>query len=416
MDYSILCTLEQTVLNSYIIDLLESEDCVKNEVVKDLLSDFNSQVNCLNDDNKRDIMYSSISSINSLKREIKGSCSFSDHLLELYLAVRKQRITNTIVEENYIDINGFLLDKQFVDINENFSNYNIITEGVSDKISEFLSGLKSKFSSKHEKIVNRDGEWLKSNKDKLKKLNFKDTTIEVPSDFKVTFTQLLNRYDIFEKNFKTNSSDEELANNTARFRDKNGNLKNGIENYYRTGNSRREVSLKKLSDNEIKENIVLFIDYCEEFLSGKGFIDEKISKLMEEGLEDTEKSEVKESVYMILKSYGILLEADVPKNIDDKKVYNKDNSVKKHDDIIPSKKENNPKDDNTDEDDSDLNDETSDEDNLDDNTDVDDDKEKEDTKNIVNRVQDRKDALTVLMTICESRYFDYIDLLKGLAE
>lgn len=409
MDYSILCLLEQNVLNSYVIDLLESERFVKDEVVKDLILEFNTQVNKLNDDNKRDIMYSSISSINSLKKEIHSSGSFSDHLLELYFAVRKQRIKNVVLEESYIDIEGYLLDKQFVDLNENFSNYNIITEGVGDKISEFLSNLKNKFGSKHEKIVARDGEWLKSNKDKLKKKNFKDTTIEVPSDFKVTFTQLLNRYDIFEKNFKKASTDEELKDNTARFRDKNGNLKNGIENYYRTGNARREVTLKKLSDNEIKENIILFIDYCEEFLSGKGFIDDKINNLIGESIENTERSEVKESVYSIIRSYGILLEAEVPKNIDDKTVYNDDNTVKKHDDIVPSKKEKNEKDETDDDNpvddeiESDENDESTEE-------------EKDDTKVVVDRIQDRKDALTVLMTISEARYFDYIDLLKGLSE
>lgn len=295
---------------------------------------------------------------------VKESQIISDNLFNICKSEHEAILSN----DNYN-----LSESSAIYINE------LLVEGFAD----FINKIKSSFGDKHEKIVERDGEWLKDNKGKLTKMNFKDIEIEVPSDYKSTFTNLINRHEIYDKNFKdTSGSYDEFYEKIKRFEDKDGNLKNGLDNYIRNGNSRREVSLKKISGEEVKSVVESMIAYCEEFLSGKGFIESKLTNIMAEY--DGEES-VKESVlynipYDNLKAYSLSYLQEAEENIDDT-VEDKNNS----DDLEKVK-----------------------------NTPV----EQKETKanDRLKIFRDRQTGITVLMTISEERYFDHIALLKGLLD
>lgn len=295
---------------------------------------------------------------------VKESQIISDNLFNICKSEHEAILSN----DNYN-----LSESSVIYINE------LLVEGFVD----FINKIKSSFGDKHEKIVERDGEWLKDNKGKLTKMNFKDIEIEVPSDYKSTFTNLINRHEIYDKNFKdTSGSYDEFYEKIKRFEDKDGNLKNGLDNYIRNGNSRREVSLKKISGEEVKSVVESMIAYCEEFLSGKGFIESKLTNIMAEY--DGEES-VKESVlynipYDNLKAYSLSYLQEAEENIDTT-VEDKNNS----DDLEKVK-----------------------------NTPV----EQKETKanDRLKIFRDRQTGITVLMTISEERYFDHIALLKGLLD
>ena len=269
----------------------------------------------------------------------------------------------------------------------------ILLEGVG----EFLSKIKSSFGDKHEKILARDGKWLKSNKKKILDQNFEEIELEVPSDNKVSFANIINRHDTFDKNFKNmDISYDEFYENIRRFEDKSGNLKNGLDNYIRNGNSRREISLNKVSGDEAKQVVENMISYCEEFLSGKGFIESKLTDIINEC---NDYDNVKESLlfdvpYNELNKYTLeyILEAKEEENLDDidpDKLAEEDKEPKEDN---PKEKEDNKEE---------KNEEETPESNADDKSKI---------------LRDRQTGITVLMTVAEERYFDYIDLLKGLVE
>lgn len=295
---------------------------------------------------------------------IKESQIISDNLYNICKSEHEAMLSN----DNYI-----LSESSVVYMNET------LVEGFVD----FISKIKNSFGDKHGKIVERDGEWLKDNKDRLTKMNFKDIEIEVPSDYKSTFTNLINRHEIYDKNFKdVSGSYEEFYEKIKRFEDKNGNLKNGLDNYIRNGNSRREVSLKKISGEEIKSVVDAMIAYCEEFLSGKGFIESKLTNIMAEydGEETVKESLLYNIPYTNLNNYSVSYLQEAEENVDDNN--QEDNT---DDDLEKVKK-----------------------------TPVEHKETK--TNDKLKIFRDRQTGITVLMTISEERYFDHIDLLKGLLD
>lgn len=178
------------------------------------------------------------------------------------------------------EIESYISNKKYtISENKRVELNDVLLEGVG----EFLSKIKTSFGDKHEKILARDSKWLKSNKKKILEQNFDEIELEVASDNKVSFANIINRHDTFDKNFKNmDSSYDEFYENIRRFEDKSGNLKNGLDNYIRNGNSRREISLKKVSGDEAKQVVENMISYCEEFLSGRGFIEGKLTDIINE--------------------------------------------------------------------------------------------------------------------------------------
>ena len=229
----------------------------------------------------------------------------------------------------------------------------IITEGLLAGVSKAISKMKLGFGNKHEKIIKRDKKWLDKNKKHILQLNYDEIELEVLSDYKVTFEQLLNRHNIFDKIFVNSENHNNLDSLLNRFADKKDNLKNGLDNYFRTGTSRKEIGLRKVSGDEAKAVVENMIAYCESFLSGRKFIEEKLNKIV------VELNDVKES-YIIKEAEELDFEDE-----------------EFEDEEQPQEPEQN-----------------------------------ENKRSL----SDRQVGAAVLLTVAEARYFDYIAILKGLAE
>lgn len=307
-----------------------------------------------------------------------------------------------IVEEMLADLKGILLEEAKNDIVnstwviETFFNINHscdlmdelnsleikLLENSDPDITNTISNIKANFNNKHQKIMNRDDKWLKKNKKKILSLDYTEIELEVLSDYKVTFEQLLNRHNIFDKLFVNSADSENLDSKLRRFEDKNENLKNGLDNYFRTGTSRREIGLRKVAGDDAKTAVENMIAYCESFLAGKKFLEEKLNNII-----IAASDEVKESLSPI----EILREALE----DDKSKKDEEVSEEK------PKKEKQPKEE-----------EISDEE-------IDAEVEKEpveDKADVKRGSKDRQVGIAVLLTVAEERYFDYINILKGLLE
>ena len=288
-------------------------------------------------------------------------------LKEILLKESSDICTNIKILETFYNIkcNGNIID-ELSSLEESIPN-TILTEEAVANMSKTLSTMKAGFGSKHDKITKRDKSWLNKNSKKILKLNYDEIELEVLSDYKVTFEQLINRHNIFDKIFVNSANDDSLPDKLRRFEDKNENLKNGLDNYFRTGTSRREIGLRKVSGPEAKLAVENMIAYCESFIAGKSFLIEKLNAIIV-SINDVK---VKEEYDPI----KILKEA-----VDDKKDIEEEPEVEE--DIEEEPEEN-----------------------------------VEEKPTEPNRgIQDRQVGIAVLLTVAEERYFDYINILKGLAE
>ena len=192
---------------------------------------------------------------------------------EMKRDLKEELLNNSINDSNYFVLNEFARDIEPELLIENLLEYFAIQEGVIADISKAISGMKAGFSAKHDKIVARDKKWLSKNKKAILALDFSEIELEVLSDYKVTFEQLINRHNIFDKIFVNSENNSDLPNKLRRFEDKNEDLKNGLDNYFRTGTSRREIGLRKLSGDDAKLAVENMIAYCESFINGKKFLE-----------------------------------------------------------------------------------------------------------------------------------------------
>lgn len=286
---------------------------------------------------------------------------FNRNLLEYYHNIK--RIDNKIeILESINNLNNIL--------SKDIENYNNILIESASSTTKLLSNAKSGFNSKHAKLLERDKKWLKDNKKTILSQNFDEIELEILSDNKVTFENLLNRHNIFDKIFTNSANKNDLDSKLRRFEDKNGDLKNGLDNYFKTGTSRREIGLRKVKGEEAKSAVENMITYCESFLAGRSFIEEKINNII---ISINDES-VKESYELLYNPY---------------RTYTLQEALEDNDDEINDI----------------LND-------SEDDKNSNDIEQKEPTRGI----QDRQIGITVLMTVAEERYFDYINLLKGLVE
>lgn len=334
--------MRDTNLNKVLTEYYYKINFEKNSnIVNEMISDFKSSL---------------IDSILKLPYD-----DFNRNLLEYYHNIKRINNKNEILE-SITNLNNLLI--------ENTEEYNnILTESTSNA-TKLLSNAKSGFNSKHAKLLERDKKWLKDNKKTILSQKFDEIELEVLSDNKVTFENLLNRHNIFDKIFTNSSNKDSLDSKLKRFEDKKGDLKNGLENYFKTGTSRREIGLRKVKGDEAKTAVENMITYCESFLAGRSFIEEKINNII---IAITDES-VKESYELLYNPYRTYTLQEALEDNDDE-----------IDDLV-----------NGNEDDKKSNDI----------------EQKEPTRGI----QDRQIGITVLMTIAEERYFDYINLLKGLVE
>ena len=232
------------------------------------------------------------------------------------------------------------------------------------------------FGSKHDKLVSRDKKFLDGLK-ASKKISA-DMELEVPDDNNVTFDKLMSRYDNFIKSI-TRDND-----NVSKFSDKNGDLKNGLDNYFRTGSAKKESGTKKMSGDAAITAVSNMIEYCKAYLDNKSIIIGKMDDMV------SDNSDVKTESY-------IIFEADEQNNNNGESL---SDNIKDNKDTNNSNKEEkqNDNNDNTEETKNDNKDENND------NT--------EETKNDSNK--NKQIGINTLLTIIEQRYFDYIKVLRSL--
>ena len=346
---------------------------------------------------------------------------------EMKKDLKEELLNNNTQDSNYFIINEFSRHIEPEILIENLLEYFSIQEGLIADISKAISGMKSGFINKHDKIVARDKKWLSQHKKGILALDFSEIELEVLSDYKVTFEQLVNRHNIFDKIFVNSENTDELPNKLRRFEDKNENLKNGLDNYFRTGTSRREIGLRKLSGDEAKVAVENMIAYCESFINGKKFLEEKMNNV----LVSVNDSKVEESYNAldILKEAGdnidkLLKEpADVEFKGEHKKEKNKPETKEMKEEKVDKSEENiddamkEPADvdftgdgkDKSEEVEDTTNEEIPEEDNNENTEEVSENKPQR-------GIRDRQIGIAVLLTVAEERYFDYINILKGLVE
>ena len=297
---------------------------------------------------------------------------------------------------NNMDTNYYIIET-FYNINNSgdiLTNLDNLEQVLTEAPSLSIGNIKASFLDKHNKIIERDKKWLNKNKKKILGLDYTDIQLEVLSDYKVTFEQLLNRHNIFDKIFVNSENNEGIGDKLRRFEDKHENLKNGLDNYFRTGTSRREIGVRKVSGDEAKVAIENMVAYCESFLSGRQFLEEKMNSI----IVAVNDASVKESLSPI-ETLKVLLEKDLSNAIDEV-----EKATDELDDETTTKekpaKEEDPKKEK----------EVKEEDPKKDEASYEGDPTKE------RGIEDRQIGVAVLLSVAEERYFDYINILKGLIE
>ena len=245
--------------------------------------------------------------------------------------------------------------------------YNIINEGLVASVSNMLSKIKAGFGNKHDKILKRDKKWLAENKKAILDKDYNEIQLEILSDNKITFENLLNRHNIFDKIFVNTENHPDLTAKLARFEDKNGDLKNGLDNYFKTGTSRREIGLRKVAGKEARRAVENMIEFCESFLEGRKYLEEKLDKILVQ-VNDTKVKESYDTIYTL------------------QEVLNDDDDI---DDYVEDDTEG-----------------------FEEDKDVKSEKEPQDNKK--RTIRDRQIGIAVLLSVAEERYFDYINILRGL--
>jgi hypothetical protein len=272
-----------------------------------------------------------------------------------------------------------------------------LRENINESVLKATNAIKNGFGTKHDKIVARDKKWLSTNKKKILSLNFDEVELEVVSDYKTTFEGLINRHNIFDKNFANSANMDDIGSKISRFEDKNGNLKNGLDNYFRTGTSRREIGLRKVSGDSAREAVENMVAYCEAFLAGKSFLEEKLNNIIVAINDDNTKSSKATKKEPSIKSDETEVKeepvGDDTKNNEKPLTFDANGKIKESFNLLALLE---------------ANEEEQKEENK--------EKPEESVESEPRGLKDRQVGIAVLLSVAEERYFDYIGILKGLVE
>lgn len=384
--------------------LLESEDFIIKEMVNDIVLNINNTIGNFKSNLKiYSEMNRSVEQLIYLKKGIRNNDydliieSLNNSLCDVITMRNKYtsdyRLDDIFVENAKLIANSKLTNRinhLKYSINESYSyiQENVLLE-ADNNTNNNLDRIKGMFGSKHDKLVSRDKKFLEGLKDS-KKISA-DMELEVPDDNNVTFDKLMSRYDNF---IKTISRDND---NVSKFSDKNGDLKNGLDNYFRTGSAKKESGTRKMSGDAAITAVSNMIEYCKAYLENKSTIIGKMDDMV------SDNSDVKTESYIIFEA-------------DDQNNNNNNNNGESLSDGI--------KDDNNNQNDKDTNNQNNNNDNKsnenndkeekkDDNkNENNNDDDKEETKNDVNK--NKQIGINTLLTIIEQRYFDYIKVLRTL--
>lgn len=375
--------------------LVESENIIIKEMITDLENDINKNISLFEKNSKvYSEMNRSIEKLIYLKKGIRTNNfdliieSLNNTLCDV-INTRNKYKSDSRLENIFIDNAKLIANSRLTNsinhlkynINESYSytEENILLEADSNANNN-LEKIKGLFGSKHDKIVARDKKFIDSLKDN-KKISA-DMELEVPDDNNVNFEKLVSRYDNFIKNISRN------PDNVSKFSDKNKNLKNGLDNYFRTGSSRKESGTKKMSGDNAITAVSNMIEYCKAYINNKNTIISKIDDI-------TSDNDVKKESF-------IIFEANEQENKDE----NKNESLS-----------DNSKDDTKKEDNKQNNEDQNKNDNKQNNENDNDNKKQnneDDNENKNDNNKNKQIGLNTFLTIIEQRYFDYIDILRSL--
>lgn len=375
--------------------LIESENIIIKEMITDLENDINKNISLFEKNSKvYSEMNRSIEKLIYLKKGIRTNNfdliieSLNNTLCDV-INTRNKYKSDSRLENIFIDNAKLIANSRLTNsinhlkynINESYSytEENILLEADSNANNN-LEKIKGLFGSKHDKIVARDKKFIDSLKDN-KKISA-DMELEVPDDNNVDFEKLVSRYDNFIKNISRN------PDNVNKFSDKNKDLKNGLDNYFRTGSSRKESGTKKMSGDNAITAVSNMIEYCKAYINNKNTIISKIDDIT------SDNSDVKKESF-------IIFEANEQENKDEDK--NEGLSDNAKDD---TKKEDN-KQNNEDQNKNDNNKQNNENDNDKQNNEDDNENKNDNNKN-------KQIGLNTFLTIIEQRYFDYIGILRSL--
>ncbi len=334
----------------------------------------------------------------------------------------------TVREFNELIFNKMEDESDFI-INT-LENYQVIFEeaqqvmdstkqaGFFQRLADFFKRLFGVFSEKTKSIFESNKKWMDDNFNKLDKIDYSNIEIKMVPFWNMSLnrikadsyamarkiTTIMTNKQTLEKykDFDTIKKDIYGA-----YLDDNGDLTNGLKNYYRTGNSKGSIEMVSLKGNTLKEKINEFKTYC--FNYGKD-IEPFVQNLMATGekelqrVEKTLKSRPVEENFCLVENtfYNAtdvaqfngftVLEAEQPKSNDTKK----DTSTKPTEVQIVNK-------------------------------DDDKQKEEEDTTNqkysglstnellfLKNIMQIEQVSISALMTVIEERFKAYMNALKAI--
>lgn len=365
--------------------LIESENIIIKEMITDLEKDITKNISLFEKNSKvYSEMNRSIEKLIYLKKGIRTNNfdliieSLNNTLCDV-INTRNKYKSDSRLENIFIDNAKLIANSKLTNsinhlkysINESYSytEENVLLEADSNANNN-LEKIKGLFSSKHDKIVARDKKFIDSLKNS-KKISA-DMELEVPDDNNVNFEKLVSRYDNFIKNISRN------PDNVNKFSDKNGDLKNGLDNYFRTGSARKESGTRKMSGDNAITAVSNMIEYCKAYINNKNTIISKMDDI------SSDNSDVK-------KESLIIFEANEQEIKDENKNESLSDNVK----------------DDTNKNDTKENNEDQNKDDTKQNNEDDNENKNDNNKN-------KQIGLNTFLTVIEQRYFDYIGVLRSL--
>ena len=164
-------------------------------------------------------------------------------------------------------------------------NYQLVTEAdqsinntnqqtsIFEKISEFFKRLFGIFSEKTKAVFDSNKQWMNDNFNKLDKIDYTKLKIQMIPFWNMTLNRLktdsANIQKTMEKIMSNKNSLEKYRDlNTIKkdiygeYLDNNGDLTNGLKNYYRTGNAKESNTTIALEGATLKDKINEFKTYC----------------------------------------------------------------------------------------------------------------------------------------------------------
>ena len=152
---------------------------------------------------------------------------------------------------------------------------------VWEQLLNLVRKVRELFMSKMKKIQERDAKWIKDNKKTLTEVNTESLEVRIHSDYGRTLNQATSTLNSFKQlvssNIKTTDYDV-FRSKLKGYVDKNGDLKIGLTNKYRTGDCNREYEIKVLRGNDVKNAISPLINFCEGFINSIGDINKKFNE------------------------------------------------------------------------------------------------------------------------------------------